>query len=157
MCSKGQEPFVPGAACYSILLETPQGWQRQDLCEKCWLELQTEHLSSPIRNTWKTQIPRKLPIAELPKHKEERALALLKLAIQQDSLEDREEAFFLALYLMRKKILCFRQEIDQFGEKILLYEIAATEEIIPVKKVNNVAVELVRDRLASKLKIEAPL
>jgi len=79
-------------------------------------------------------------------------MALLRLAIQNDTPEDRDEAFILALYLMRKRILCFRQEIDQLGERIQLYEVNATEEILPIKKVEKVPIETVRERIAAKLR-----
>lgn len=150
VCTRCQTPFSAKDICHSLLMESQQIWTRQDLCQPC--HDQFDSAKAAIRCTWKTIIPPKGTLSELPKQRDDRAMALLRLAIQNDTPEDRDEAFILALYLMRKRILCFRQEIDQLGERIQLYEVNATEEILPIKKVEKVPIETVRERIAAKLR-----
>lgn len=124
LCSKGQEPFEPGAAYLSFLVETPKGLQRLDFCEKC-SPFETETVAE-----WRGRVPLKSE-KRMPVNRNERALELLKLALHD---RNKEEAFVLGLYLARNRVLALRKEavIDQ--QPINLYEDIATEEIYPIPR-----------------------
>jgi len=67
--------------------------------------------------------------------------------------EESIQAFVLAIYLERKRLLFFRREIEQEGHSMNLYEVAETEEMLCVKKVPLSALQIdkVQRELAKKL------
>jgi len=152
-CSGGRHPFQPGDKSYTLVSLEAEGWRRQDLCETCWNELKSRGLPAQTKSYWHSRIPLKQPEEALPKHKEERALVLLKRALLENSPTTQREAFILALYLARKKYLQFRQELEQLGDTIYLYEVAATEELLPIKKMvlHSNDIDILQQRLAQML------
>lgn len=152
-CSGGDHPFLEGDKCYTLVFSDEERWNRQDLCEECWHTLKNRGLPDAARSYWQVKVPIKPPAEDLPKHKEERALVLLKRALAGNSLAEQNEAFILALYLARKKFLQYRQALDQLGECIYLYEIVDTEELLAIKKMSLDSDEIIRlqKRLAEML------
>lgn len=133
-CSRGAHPFSPGDKCYTFVSAEPNRWSRQDLCEACWFDLKSQGLPAGIKSHWQTKVQNKESLKPLSKQKEERALDILKEIINKGSPEEEREAFVLALYLARKKLLIFRQEIELLGEVVYLYESVKTEELFSIKK-----------------------
>jgi hypothetical protein len=71
----------------------------------------------------------------MPQRRDERALCLLKEALTREGADDQAEAFVLALYLARKRLLILRQElVTEDHIPRLLYEIPAVEEMLCVRK-----------------------
>lgn len=134
-CLEGDHPFNPGDQCFTAISFRSSAWHRQDLCESCWNVLKGRGLPSTVTSYWQTTVPKEKTERTLPKQKEERALVLLKEAVSAHCPARDREAFILALFLARKKQLHLRQEIEQLGEIIYLYESSMTEELIPVKKI----------------------
>lgn len=159
VCSKGLEGFTPGSEYYSTLVDAGRGeWQRQDFCLVCWEESSAKQESSKTSITyWKSKVPFKKTV-ELPpvdRSRDERALELLQQALRSDTEESQAESFVLALYLARRRLIYLRQELKQAGEPSLnFYEVAATEEILCVKKLDPSQLEIskIQQRLAEKLK-----
>lgn len=152
-CSEGAHSFQPGDKCYTLVSLHSQEWQRRDLCEGCWQALQERGMPEGIKSYWTINIPSKAAAEMLPKHKEERALVLLKRALASQEPLNERESFVLALFLARRKFLFLRQEIEQLGETIYLYETADTEELLPVKKVtlHPHDIDILQNRLAGLL------
>lgn len=156
LCSKNGEPLHPGTPYYSVLSEDEEkGLARHDYCPACWENFARQETISLARSHWKSKVPLKKEEPTLPKHRDERAMVLLKEAIQQDTEESRAEAFVLALFLAHKRIIVLRQEIRQDdGELACLYEVAETEEMIWVKKIalSELQTEKIQQELAKKFK-----
>lgn len=109
--------------------------QRQDYCKCCW-----EQKSKATTCFWKTRSQKALSQSSaLPIQKEMRALAHLKETLGAG--HTLEEQFFLALFLARKKILTFKQEIVEYGTTYQLFEIATTAETLSVQKINMLTVD----------------
>jgi len=123
---------------FSLLEES----QRQDFCKCCW-----EQKNKPTASFWKTR-PLKTQSQSNPLliQKEARALAHLKEML--GSSDTLEEQFFLALFLARKKVLSFKEEITKYGTLYQLFEVVATAEILNVQKINMLTVD------AAKVQIE---
>lgn len=105
---------------------------RKDFCLECW----TSHADAEKAACfihWRSKVPSAKKKYEGDKERDEQALELLKEQLSDE--ERRAECFILALYLARKKILLQRQEISQDGKDFTLYEVAETEEMLPVEKV----------------------
>lgn len=160
-CMEKGEPLNPGADYFSILLPDPEkGFLRHDFCPSCWEEVAKEKYLSVAKTAWKAKVPLKDESDNLSnKTRDEKAIHLLKEAIQKDqssvNADDWAETFVLALYLARRRILYLRQELPQEDKSILcIYEVAATEEMLPVKRKSllNVNIEELQTKIAHKLK-----
>lgn len=122
-CCHGQELFSEGMEYYSFIQrEKENTYLRHDYCKNCWNEMQ-----SPEKTFWKGKIQHK--VKDELKSSEEMAMLYLEGILA--SPDKKQEAFILALYLVRKKILAFRKSIDGFD----LYEKLETEEILAIPKV----------------------
>lgn len=155
-CMLGQEPLVPGMQIHSMLKEGAEEgiYERQDYCPSCWQKISSQPDSiQDIRSAWKSRIPLKKEASDLPKQRDARAMYLLKEALKHNTKEDHDEAFILSLYLARKRLMYFRQELVlEDGQTATVYEVAETEEMLCVRKIANLDVEKVQRDLAAKFK-----
>ena len=150
VCCSGGEPFLPGAECCSCLcfLEGESRYERQDFCLSCW---NTRTLvASDI--FWKSRLP--LQKENEPRGREHaaQALSLLKTALGAEGGSARLEAFVLALYLARKRVLASRKELVVSESPARLYEVLESGEMlyVPEIKLSEVPVPEVQSLLAGK-------
>ncbi len=149
-CCVENEPFEQGMEYYS-LLTTPVDssvLQRQDFCVKCWEKQPKEVIKS--KTFWKSKIGEKKKTEKSNLSRDEKILALLKEYLAKKDPELIQESFFLAIYLARRRRLYLRNEtLDS-----QLYEVAETEEMLPIKKVNLTQEQIaeVQEKLAEKIK-----
>ena len=154
VCAKGQEKFSPGTDYYSTLTESNTGdWQRQDFCHVCW-DASEHEAAKNAGGYWKSKVPLKQEVAPLSQNRNVRILELLKERLSSGSEDNRAEAFVLALFLARARVVYLRQELQQEdGSFVNLYEVAATEEMLAVKKINLSQLEVgkIQAQLATEL------
>jgi len=152
-CMLGSESFTPGMAYCSLLIknEETSEFQRLDYCLKCW-EKEGKIPDGDV-SYWKSKVPQeKMKESAIPGTHEEKALELFKQAVLENVDDD---AFILALWLVRKKKLILRHCFhDQSGQEIYLYEDLATEETFSVRKIalSNEKVLELQARLAKSLR-----
>lgn len=158
VCAVGQESFAPGSEYYSALVEGENGeWKRQDFCLACWEASAREECVKNARSYWKSKVPLKVESVPLSRNRDERALQLLKQALTIEGSRNDEEAFVLALFLARSRVLFLRQQLQQEdGSTVNLYEVAATEEMLAVKKITlpQLQIEKIQQQLAAKMNIK---
>jgi hypothetical protein len=152
---QGQEEFLPGMEFYSALVEGEEkgSYQRYDYCAPCWTQLDPQKQHPKLISSWKSKVPIKKLAEELPKQRDARVLVLLKEAILQNKHLD--EAFVLALYLARKRLIALRQEMTlPSGDPASLYEVLETEEMlcVPRLRLSGLQVEKIQQSLAAQLK-----
>lgn len=155
-CVKGQELLAPDVEYFSVLLENGEGsLQRQDYCSACWQASRTLESFSHVKGYWKARVASKKDNFELAHalSRDEKAFQLLKHALSANSEDAFEEAFVLALYLARRRLIILRQKIrHDNGSEIYLYEVTATEEMLAVKKIelSSIKIEKIQLQLAAK-------
>lgn len=156
-CMKGGEPLLQGSNYYSALVKGIDGdesYQRRDFCSVCWEKIANSQDPQRIVSSWKSTVPLKKELSELPKRRDERAFYLLREALaDQENSKAMEEAFVLALYLARRRLIFLRQEIKREGRSsVSIYEVAETEEMLCVPKIilSDLHVEKVQLELAGK-------
>lgn len=122
---------------------------RKDYCHTCSGSCASQE---GVVSSWKSVVPTRKK-EQQPFDRNERALELLRACVARDEVEEREEAFVLALYLARNRKLLQRKDLSP---EVALYEIAATEEMLPVHKVSlsSLGVAEVQERLARKFTSE---
>lgn len=157
ICHSCQQPLNPGSEIFSALKEgqIEGAYDRQDFCLSCWNKPSAQDSNSTVQSLWKSKIPLKKPVSDLPKQRDARALCLLKAALNSSEPDDQAEAFILALYLGRRRLLYFRQDLVlEDGQAACICEIAETEEMLCIRKISlsNLQVEKVQQQLAKKFK-----
>ena len=148
-CHKGGEKFEPGMEYLSLMVEDPkEGYVRHDYCSNCWDAVEEE---SKIQ--WKSSVPVRKKESLNMKEQNDRAMELLREAMEEATPEAAEDAFVLGMYLKRKRILILRQEVEEEGQVADLYEDSVTEDMLLVKRVSLPAfdVEKVQARIVAKV------
>lgn len=135
-CSHAQEELVPGNDMYSAIFEEDQSFLREDYCSQCWTQLQKDAKLQDAVTHWKSVVPDKKEVKEIYLDRDEKALALLKQFSISEQLEELQQAMILALYLTRRRKLYQRKEVESDeGVVQVLFEVAQSQEILPVKKI----------------------
>lgn len=138
-CQKCGQNLLAGSNYFSTISSDKLSaeLQRSDYCHTCSAEPLTAADSH-----WKSTIAVKKTLLIGADKRLETALGLLlNTSNGSDEPLSPEEAFFLALYLARKRILLFKKEIDDAGVRHQLFEVVDTEEMLAVKKVDFNAVD----------------
>lgn len=122
LCTLCKVPFSPGQEIQSALQEKESEWVRQDACLNC---------SAPTQGAvvWKHTIGAEEKIQIENRDHIEKSLELLQKLIESDLQEEHEEAFLLALYLVRKKVLVHRVRMG-------LYENLETGDMYLIPKID---------------------
>lgn len=128
-CQVCQKPFEIGEEMISQLFPD---FLRKDSCLSCYVPA--------IATTWKQKYPQKVSLKEDDKDEIAKAWELL-------GSSKGEEAYILALYLLRKKILAKRGKEG-------LYEHLETGEMVMVEEVDlkNFSIQDIHSRLQAKLR-----
>lgn len=156
-CTHCQERLTLGMEFHSTLKDSSDEgcYIRQDYCLVCWEKLSSQIDLEVIRSTWKSKIPTKKDASDLPKQRDARAMHLLKEALTRQGIDDYAEAFVLTMYLARKRLIYFRQDLLlEDGQKASLYEVAQTEEMLCVRRItlSTLQIEKIQVALAAKFK-----
>lgn len=156
-CHKGGETLEAGQDYFSLLVDgdSTGSYQRQDYCRPCWEALSKTVKDSQIASSWRSVVPLTKCLSDLPKKRDDRALYLLKEALNSPSKENIPEAFVLALYLARRRLITLRNEMKSPTHGALsIYEVADTEEMLCVPKLalSDLQVEKLQLELARKFK-----
>lgn len=138
-CSICQISFASGQEIQSQLLEKEEGWLRQDSCSGCFSPI-------PKAVVWKHTIGLEEKKSPETSGRIEKMVILLQKLIESPSQEEHEEAFLLALYLVRKKVLVHRTKMG-------LYENLETGEmyLIPKLDFSHFSAQNAEIRLQTKL------
>ena len=144
-CHDKGEQFKPGMEFISHLFESEKGEVvRKDFCLTC-----ADLEKGGSFGRWKGKVPypkeKKLPV-----ERNARALELLRRALEED--QAASEAFVLALYLARARLIVARQEFE--GK--IFYEVIATEEMLAVTRVplSQLEIAKIQTRLAHQFSAE---
>lgn len=128
-CVKGKERFVHGMEYFSILVEESEteNYRREDFCSVCW----SQGVIQKAKSFWKGKVPEGKEAEESHQQNNEGLLGYLKMLMEESRFS---HAFVLALYLTRKKQLIFRKEVVHQGQKVHLYEVPITEEMLSIPR-----------------------
>jgi hypothetical protein len=121
-CLENGEPFNENEEIITILMPKKIGFDRKDLCLKCFERCRENFINNEI-SYWKVKIPSK-PKKEKSK-KSGDFLKLLRSGTLQEDL-----SYLICLFLERQKLLHRRKE----KEDQIIFECLDTEEIFVAKK-----------------------
>ncbi len=138
-CMQCKTPFQSGQEIQSQILEGEGEWTRHDACLPCFSQIAGAVI-------WKHTIGSEEKVAPENRDHIASTLELLQKLIESESKEDNEEAFLLALYLVRKKVLVHRVRMG-------LYENLESGDMFLVPKIDfsHFSAHAVQLRLQQKL------
>jgi hypothetical protein len=156
ICKQCEQAFAPGVGYHSVLGDGEEEGDtvRSDFCDSCW---EAVHDGIPHHTKWRGVMPKKkekLP----PLNRDDQAFALLREALESDDSSSRDEAFVLALYLQRRKVLALRDTVTNEDGAYSLYEVHDTGVVVSVPKASltDLAVTEIQTTIARKLKGPPP-
>lgn len=124
-CSATGREFTEGEFFYTLLFrERGGGFSREDLCEEAW---QGRDQGRAPFSFWRAKYEPPAPPAPEALAKET-AEDLLRRLMLEESAQQRNARYILALMLERKRILKPVEVKEEEGERILIYEHAKTGE-----------------------------
>lgn len=151
-CAQGNEPLTPGMDYYSVLVDDEElGLKRLDYCPACWEKIKNE---VKARSQWKAKVVAKKEEAPIHLNRDEKIMYLLKESMKLDTPEAHAETFVLALFLARRRILYLRQEVKEDDSIMQIYEEAATEDMLTIRKIqlSQLQTDKIQLDVAKKLK-----
>jgi hypothetical protein len=126
-CLHGGELFEGNETLISCLkIDNKGGVSRFDFCLKCWKGVKKEY-SLPH---WKNKFP--LPKEKKPLTKDECALEVVRIHIDNDDIESKQICFLSVLYLERNQQLVLRKDLGRKKDALNYYEVAQTGEIFGI-------------------------
>ena len=124
-CARTQEAFDDGATIFTLLFRDRDGFRREDISEKAWLQIKD---SVEPFSFWKSKFQLPPPPAAGPMPKES-VEELLRRLLQEDRPEHVNARYVLAVMLERKRTLKQVDARESPEEKILIYQHAKTGEV----------------------------
>jgi hypothetical protein len=128
-CAKSEEPFVEGGIVYTLLFRERNGFRREDISERAWLEVKDE--VRPF-SFWKSKYQAPPPPAPEPMPKES-CEVLLRRLLAEDRSDDVHARYVLSVMLERRKIFRQVDVRENGGEKLLIYEHGCTGEVFIIE------------------------
>lgn len=154
LCTGCSNPFEAGFRCFSIVVENEEeSWERSDFCQVCWGN-EAERAKEKNIPYWTATIPHKqAKIDKKNLSKKERAIALLKEALEKQDMISRQEAFVLALFLSHGRYIVYRKELHKEGETFQVYEDTAVNETycVPLCDLSTVHIHAIQKAIAARM------
>ncbi len=126
-CFACERKFVEDETYFSALYDEIQQFTRKDFCLPCWQRDE----KNAIFSFWKTRIPR----ANTPPKKHIDSSILLDFFLRLEGNQDTEKKklrYALALFLMRKKLLKYKDIVRNNGQELLLLEYPQENKVFEV-------------------------
>jgi len=157
-CSKSKKKFEPGDEYLSIIFEKEHEglMHREDISISYWEEHRDDMLLQEACSSWRAKIPEGL---NAPKEPEEMLERAFELFFEYLDKPDPMKAFILALFLARKKVMIFRQEMMHQDRQTYVFEVVETEEMVcvDVMKPTLSQTQEIQDELAREVGLLSPL
>ncbi len=131
VCQTSGRPFQEDEPFYTLLIETPEGLLRTDMCQEAW---ESREPAPDMVSYWKSIFKPDPPVSPDAVRKEDAESELRRL-LENLAPENHKTCYLLALLLERKRILKSREKITRNGQKLVAYEHALTQETLLVPEI----------------------
>lgn len=121
--------FEEEQSFYTVLIDTPEGLARQDMCVDAWKNFKRQEVT--IVSYWKSAFKGE-PEAEPEAFQKEDAEGELRRLLKSLNPNDAKVCYILALLLERKKLLKPRERTELNGADMIIYEHVKTQETFVV-------------------------
>jgi len=158
VCSKTKKKFEPGDEYMSIILDGEHEglFHREDIFLDYWEQHRDEDLLKAACSSWRAKVPEG---PDVPKEPEELLERAFELFFEYLDKPDPLRAFILALFLARKKVMIFRQEMMHQDRQTYVYEVVETEEMVCVDVIKPTLQQIqeIQDELSREIGLLSPL
>jgi hypothetical protein len=132
LCEACSRPFADKQAYYTLLFDERAGLRRQDVCAACWSKTAQEAavpegLISRWQGVYEAPPPR--PVDPIQR---DTAETLLRKLIERNEPRHAPAAYILAVMLERKRLLKVKEQLDQAGRRVFIYEHPKTGDVFSV-------------------------
>jgi hypothetical protein len=135
-CRACGRPFADQQPYHTLLFDERQTYERIDVCEGCWTRQYSQGATSRKgfvshwQGVFEVSAPRPEPIQK------ETAETLLRRLIGQPDPRFGAARFILAVMLERKRVLKVRDQVQQEGQRVFVYEHARTGDVFTIPDPN---------------------
>ncbi|HYE32324.1 MAG TPA: hypothetical protein VEH27_12910 [Methylomirabilota bacterium] len=132
-CQACNQPFTDKQPFHTLLFDVKQGYDRLDICQKCW---ENQHSQGAMDRKgfvshWQSQY--NAPVANAPDAiQKDTAEGLLRKLMSNNDPAHAGARFILAVMLERKRILKVKAQLTQGSQRVFLYEHSKTGELFHV-------------------------
>ncbi|MGR3309501.1 MAG: hypothetical protein ACUZ77_01895 [Candidatus Brocadiales bacterium] len=126
-CHSCERQFVEEEAYFSAIYDEIQQFTRKDFCAPCW----QKDDKGDVFSFWKTRIPK----ANTPpqKHLDNTVLLNFFLKLEGNPEPQKQKLrYALALFLMRKKLLKYKDTVRSCGKELLILEYPQEDKVFEV-------------------------
>lgn len=156
-CCRTKEKFCPGSEYISFVIEGDEegSLAREDILLSYWKEHPEQELIGRAKSSWKAKIPLFKDVPKEPAELLDRAYELFLEHHEKHSGDDLLKAFILAMFLQRKKVFIYRQEMIQGDQTLYVFEAAGSEEVycVPVVKPTQEQIKTLQDEFSHEIGI----
>jgi len=137
VCQACEKPFADKQPYHTVLQEEKQQYQRLDICPACWESQYREGASERkgFISQWQG-IYHAPPAAPVEAIQKESAETLLRKLIEARDPKHGPVCFILAVMLERKRILKVKEQIQDGGGRLFIYEHPGTGDIFTIADPN---------------------
>jgi hypothetical protein len=131
-CQACGGPFLDKNPYHTVLFLEKAGYERLDVCEPCWVEQHSQGASSRKGFISHWQGVFEIPAARPDPIQKESAESLLRKLVALNEPAYVAACFILAVMLERKRLLKVKDQLQQDGRRIFIYEQPATGDVFAI-------------------------
>lgn len=135
-CRACARPFVDQQPYHTLLFDERQTYERVDVCEGCWTRQYSQGATSRKgfvshwQGVYEVASPRPEAIQK------ETAETLLRRLLEQQDPRYGAALFILAVMLERKRLLKVKDQLQQEGQRVFVYEHGRTGDVFTIPDPN---------------------
>ncbi len=132
-CQACGRSFVQKQVYHTLLLDEKQDYLRLDVCEPCWSSQHSEGARDRKGFVSHWQGVYEVPPATSPDPiQKETAESLLRKLVAQNDPRYAAAAYILAVMLERKRLLKIKEQIQEQGRRVFIYEHPASGDVFTI-------------------------
>lgn len=132
-CQSCHQLFADKQPFHTLLFDQRSGYERLDVCERCWTEQFSQGATDRKGFVSHWQSTYAVPPAAAPEPiQKETAETLLRKLIEQNDPAQAPALYILGAMLERKRILKVKAQLSQDGKRIFVYEHARTGDLFQI-------------------------
>ncbi len=131
-CQACGKPFADQQPYHTLLFDEKTGYQRLDVCEPCWATQYCHGATSRKGFVSHWQGVFEIPAARPDPIQKQTAETLLRKLVELNDPKHGASRYILAVMLERKRLLKVKDQVQQDGRRVFLYEQPGTGDVFAI-------------------------
>jgi hypothetical protein len=132
-CHACGDSFGDRQSYHTLLLDAQGGYQRLDVCDRCWAAEYAQGVAKRSGFVSHWQGVYEIPAAQPDPIQKETAESLLRKLVERNEPADVAATFILAVMLERKRILKVKDQFRREDGRVFVYEHGRTGDVFTVR------------------------